>query len=121
MSGIPSLPLKWEERPWGRFYVAVATHDSWSKVIAVNPQSRLSLQIHEHRSEIWYPVTSGLSGQIGEYVEPMHPGKAYVVLPGVAHRIINNTDRTVCLLEIAVGKPDEKDIVRLEDDYGRHD
>lgn len=45
----------------------------------------------------------------------------YRVPASTPHRIENMSRYSLTLVEVAIGQPDENDIVRLEDDYGRKD
>ena len=64
----------------------------WLKVIWV--RGRTSLQSHNNRTEYHFDL--------------------YKVLPREKHRMQRGL-----FLEIATGKPEESDIIRYEDDYGR--
>lgn len=79
-------------RPWGKMWKLWHGKRTWMKIIHVH--GRTSLQSHRHRTE-W------------------HLG-FYKVAPHEKHRLIPGV-----YLEFVHGKPDEDDIVRHEDDYGR--
>jgi mannose-6-phosphate isomerase-like protein (cupin superfamily) len=81
----------------------------------------LSLQYHDYRSERWTPLDQGVKAQIGEHAIDLTLGVCYTVMQQQAHRLWNPTNRVVRVLEVAVGKVDESDIVRLSDQYGRID
>ena len=49
--------LEKEERPWGRYFVIHDEPDYKIKRIEVEPQSRLSYQYHNKRSEIWVIIS----------------------------------------------------------------
>ena len=42
-----------EERPWGNFRQFSHNELSTVKIISINPNSSLSLQYHNNRSEFW--------------------------------------------------------------------
>ena len=105
---LPSQPLCWEgfsllfhfharydsrmKTPWGGMWKLIHLPNFWLKIIRV--KGRTSLQSHKNRTEYhfgWYKVN-----------------------PGEKHRMQHGL-----FLEIATGKPEEFDIVRYEDDYGR--
>lgn len=110
---------KAHQRPWGRFYIVHQTPESWVKTLVLKPWSETSLQIHRHRNELWHVGEYGLSALIdGERVD-LNPDMVYAVLAGIEHRIINATMYERTLVEVATGRPDEEDIVRLNDAYGR--
>jgi mannose-6-phosphate isomerase-like protein (cupin superfamily) len=108
------------ERPWGSYKIL---EDSESpvcvKIITVNPGCRLSLQKHKLRSEKWFPIDPGLIVQVGEETLSLHVGESIFVDAGIVHRISNETDKPVRLVELMYGQYDEEDIERLEDDYDR--
>lgn len=106
------------ERPWGS-YTILGENPVAVKVITVNPESRLSLQSHDSRSEIWFALESGLVAWVeGRRIE-MQPFKRVRVGTGEKHRIENPTDIPLMFVELMYGVYDENDIFRFEDDYGR--
>ncbi len=46
-------------------------------------------------------------------------GEAITILPNSWHRLSNNTDNILIINELQTGSPDENDIERSDDDYGR--
>lgn len=107
------------DRPWGHYFTAYQTPHLWVKTIVVNPESQLSYQLHNHREEHWSVSESGLMAIIGEETIDLLPGVCYTVGYRVPHRIVNKTAWPKVLTEVATGNPDESDIVRILDDYGR--
>lgn len=107
------------ERPWGHFYTVYRTPNIWVKTITIKAFSRLSLQVHRHREEQWSVLESGLSARIGDETLDLLPGVVYTVDYNQSHRIINGSSREKTLIEVALGAPDDNDIIRLQDDYGR--
>lgn len=112
-------PVKTEIRPWGHFNIVHETLMFWTKVIVINPGQSLSLQYHNYRSEFWTPLNSGLHAVIGDDELELLVGNRYDVRAGIVHRIMNPTENICTLIEVATGFPDEDDIIRLEDAYGR--
>jgi len=80
------------ERPWGKMWKLIKTKKFWLKFIFV--RGRTSLQSHSERTE-WH---------IG----------IYKVSKNEKHRLNKGI-----YLELALGNPNEEDITRYEDDYGR--
>ena len=107
-----------EERPWGRFERFCSNEKVTVKIITVKPNSRLSLQYHNHRDEFW-KIVEGI-GQIilGEELVDVEVGDEFFIPKKAKHRIITNNN-SLKVLEISFGEFDEKDIVRLEDKYNR--
>lgn len=106
-------------RPWGEYQV-LGENPVCVKVITVNPHSRLSLQVHEHRSEIWFALESGLTAIVGDNLVALEPLQRIRVGQGEKHRLINDTDKPLQVIELMYGVYDENDIFRLQDDYDRN-
>jgi mannose-6-phosphate isomerase len=107
-------------RPWGSWHVIDEGKGFKVKRIEVLPHSRLSYQTHEHRAEHWFVVegrcTYVLDGETGT----VGPGGSVDIAIGAAHRIVNDTDEPLVIVEVQRGDyTGEDDIVRLEDDFGR--
>ena len=107
-----------EERPWGKFEQFCHNEKVTVKIITVKPNSKLSLQYHNHRDEFWRIVEG--NGQIilkGELIN-VKVGDEFFIPKKVEHRIITNNN-SLKVLEVSFGEFDEKDIIRLEDKYNR--
>ncbi|HET9078558.1 MAG TPA: phosphomannose isomerase type II C-terminal cupin domain [Acidimicrobiales bacterium] len=109
-----------DTRPWGSYVVLDDLPGHKVKRITVLPDSRLSYQKHQHRSEHWFVVAgSGLVVLDGEE-RPVGPGQAVDIPAGTAHRMCNPADQPLVFVEVQHGTYfGEDDITRLEDDYGR--
>ncbi len=108
-------------RPWGEFY-GWDEGKKWKlKTIYVKAGKRLSLQYHNHRSELWTLVEGDATAMIeanGEYKRiPLIVGQIFAVPARVVHRL--ESKRGGVVVEVALGDFDENDIVRIEDDHGR--
>lgn len=108
-------------RPWGEFYNWDTGKEWHLKTLYVKPGKRLSLQYHTHRSERWILIEGDASAVvirdgIREEV-PLRVGETFLVEKKTPHRLLSKKGGV--LVEVAVGKFDEEDIVRLEDDHGR--
>lgn len=110
-----------EHRPWGWFTTLISNRKFTAKYIVVKPQQSLSLQFHRRRSECWVWVDGVLPRiTIGDTTFYMQAGKEYHIPRGTKHRIDNpHQVGTLTILEVAHGRFDEDDIVRLDDKYGR--
>jgi mannose-6-phosphate isomerase len=108
------------ERPWGAWFVLDEGPGYKVKRIEVAPGHRLSYQTHAHRSEHWL-VVQGVATFVVDGVTTMAgPGEHVDVEQGAAHRIGNDGEETVIIIEIQKGAyTGEDDIQRLEDDYSR--
>lgn len=109
-----------DERPWGSYVVLDEEPDHKIKRIVVHPGKRLSLQVHQRRSEHWFVTQgSGLVTLDGTTVE-VGAGDSVDVEVGTAHRIENSGTEDLVFIEVQHGTYfGEDDIVRLDDDFGR--
>ncbi|MFA6459074.1 MAG: phosphomannose isomerase type II C-terminal cupin domain [Candidatus Paceibacterota bacterium] len=113
----PPKPYR-EERPWGDFIEFTHNEPTTVKIITVKAGEILSLQTHTMRDEFWCIL--GGSGHVtkGKDVIPAKKGETHWIPRGTEHRIAGGTE-ALEILEISFGNFDEKDIVRLDDKYGR--
>lgn len=84
--------MQYTKRPWGFFIKFLSGRKFWLKFLWI--KGRTSLQSHKNRDE-WH---LGL----------------YKIKKGEIHRIQHGI-----FIELALGKPKENDIIRIEDDYDR--
>lgn len=105
-------------RPWGDWEVLDIDEGYVVKRIRVFPKKRLSLQMHNYRDEHWIIVRGNPSVVIGNEIIQASSGNTFFVAKGEKHRIDNQTDAVVVLIEVQTGIVlDEKDIIRIESDY----
>ena len=107
-------------RPWG-FYTCIEGGAGYLiKKIQVNPQQKLSIQMHNHRSEHWV-VISGKAKVILEDNEYMLEAGQSIDIPLQAkHSLQNPFDTELSIIEVQKGDYiAEDDIIRFEDMYGR--
>ena len=109
---------KYDKRPWGEFFQFTENEVSTVKLLNVEPNSALSLQIHEHRDELWRVLSGQGIIRIGDESFHAKENDEFFIKRGQVHRITTNHVR-LKILEIAFGKFDEDDIQRIEDDYDR--
>lgn len=112
---------KFDQRPWGAFYVLDEAEGYKVKRIEVLPKKRLSYQKHFKRAEHWF-VVSGIAKVTlnGEEIL-VKKGEAVDIPLQAAHRV-ENPDENETLVFIEVQRGDylgEDDIERLQDDFGR--
>lgn len=111
------------EKPWGYELHWVPENAPYmGKVLHINQDSRLSLQIHDQKSESWF-LMSGEASVIwedssGKLIETkLEPGFGYTTALGQKHRLKGITDCDV----LEVSTPELGTTWRLEDDYSRPD
>jgi mannose-6-phosphate isomerase-like protein (cupin superfamily) len=115
--------LEHAERPWGHYTVIDdAAPDHKVKRLVVRPGKRLSYQLHHKRAEHWFIVSGTATVTLDGTVTTLGPGQAIDIPLEAAHRIGNDGEVDVVLVEVQHGSYfGEDDIVRLEDDFGRVD
>jgi len=109
-----------EYKPWG-YYTILAEESGYKvKKLVVNHGERLSLQTHRYRSEFW-TVVEGCPVIVCGENSKQYCVEEYVLIPEkIPHRLENNTDSQVTIIEIQNGSYlGEDDIIRIEDDYHR--
>jgi mannose-6-phosphate isomerase len=116
----PDQGVTSDVRPWGSWEVLDQGPNYKVKRITVRGNSRLSLQTHACRSEYWMIVTGRATCTVGDRERVLGAGGSVHVPVGTPHRIGNDQEDDLILVEVQVGAYlGEDDIVRLEDDYGR--
>jgi len=112
---------EYSERPWGNYTVLDdEAPDHKVKRLVVHPGKRLSYQRHSRRAEHWFIVAGTATVTLDGNVTHVHAGEAIDIPLESAHRIANEGDTDVVLIEVQRGTYfGEDDIVRLDDDYGR--
>ena len=109
-----------EQRPWGYFEVLLDEPGYKVKRVVVKPGERLSLQFHRHRSEHWFVVSGSGLAVVNDEETVVRPGTSLDIPQRSRHRLKNDGEAPLVLVEIQCGDVlDEDDIVRLQDDYGR--
>ena len=114
---------EYSERPWGNYTVLDDdAPDHKVKRLVVHPGKRLSYQRHARRAEHWFIVSGTALVTLDGAVTELHAGESIDIPRQGAHRIANDGNTDVVLIEVQHGSYfGEDDIVRLEDDYGRVD
>ncbi len=113
---------KFDRRPWGSFTILDESEDFKVKRIEVLPEKRLSYQRHSRRSEHWFVVCGTAKVTLNGREFLVEKGEAVDIPVETAHRV-ENPDASQLLVFIETQTGDyfgEDDIVRLEDDFGRH-
>lgn len=110
-----------EQRPWGSFTVLVDEDHFKTKRLDILAGKRLSLQSHQYRSEHWVIATGRAKITLGNDVLTYGKGQHIFVPRETRHRIENTGDTLLTIVEVQLGEYfGEDDIVRYEDDFGRH-
>jgi mannose-1-phosphate guanylyltransferase/mannose-6-phosphate isomerase len=107
-------------RPWGWFESLVNTPGYQVKRLHVYPRAALSLQSHQHRSEHWVVVSGTASVVRDDEVFRLETNESVYIHVGQKHRLANETDAPLTLIEVQTGSYlGEDDIIRYDDVYGR--
>ncbi len=111
--------LEADNRPWGRWEEYLNEPGYRVKRIVVLPGKRLSLQKHEHRREHWVIVQGEGLLTLDDTERRVAVGDALYIPQGSVHRIENDREGYLVIIETQLGLCLEDDIIRLEDDFGR--
>ncbi|MBI4154418.1 phosphomannose isomerase type II C-terminal cupin domain [Candidatus Woesearchaeota archaeon] len=106
-----------EKRPWGEFRQFAHNEICTVKIITILPGGVLSKQYHHHRDEFWVMLDDGIKVEIGDTATAAKKDEEFFIPKGTVHRV--SSEQGGRFLEIAFGDFDEKDIVRIDDRYGR--
>ena len=108
-------------RPWG-YFNSIKKGLNWQvKEIFVNPESALSLQKHNYRSEHWIILKGKATVEIDESKIELLANQSVYIPIGAKHRLSNVQKTPLILIEVQCGTYlGEDDIFRYEDNYGRN-
>lgn len=104
-------------RPWGRYVILEKKEGYWIKKIFVRKGGALSLQRHRDRSEIWIVLSGKVRVTVGNAHRTLETGDCARIHKREKHRITGLQPSWI--LEAAFGRARERDIIRLDDLYGR--
>lgn len=109
-----------EQRPWGRWDTLHEEPGFKVKRLMVESGRRLSYQIHEHRVEHWTVVTGRGSATVNDKRVELLPGSTLTIPAQTPHRLANEGDGPLIVMEVQTGSHlGEDDVCRLSDDFGR--
>ena len=107
-------------RPWGCYTTLLKCDTYLVKRLILNPHNRISLQYHNHRSEHWVVVSGVAEVTNGENTCLVKTGESTFVPAGTIHRLANQGDDPLEVIEVQNGDYlNESDIVRCDDDFHR--
>lgn len=107
-------------RPWGTYTVLEEGPNFKIKKIIVNVGAKLSMQMHEHRSEHWVVVSGIARITNGEDVKILEQNESSYIPKRHKHRLENAGESPLEIIEVQCGDyVGEDDIIRFEDTYGR--
>jgi len=103
-------------KPWGWELWFAHNPKYIGKIIFIKKGHRLSRQYHRRKHETVYAHRGAWVLEIAGRKKTMRPGSAASIAPRVIHRFTAPIENA-WLLEVSTSHP--RDVVRLEDDYGR--
>lgn len=107
-------------RPWGSYTVLEHSKRHKIKNVRVTPGKKLSLQLHNHRSEHWVVVKGKALVQVDGEEYYLREGESTFIKPYTKHRLSNPENIPLEIIEVQLGDyVGEDDIVRFEDEFGR--
>lgn len=107
-------------RPWGSFEILSIDNNYKIKKIIVNSGCSLSLQKHHHRAEHWVVIKGIADININDQKFTLIPNQSTFIPRETIHRLSNNQNHSLEIIEIQTGEYlEEDDIIRFNDLYGR--
>jgi len=85
----------------------------------MKPGQTGSLQSHENFDELWIMLTDGGQVQVADEVRDVRAGDEIFIPRRTKHRLTNQGDKLLRMMEVAYGQVSDEDKVRYEDKYGR--
>ena len=108
--------MKKVEKPWGHEVHFAIENEYIGKILEVRKGHRLSLQFHKMKKETMYVMQGSIRITIESESEVIGVGRSVTLNPGVRHRVEAIEDAKI----LEVSTPHLDDVVRIEDDHGRH-
>jgi mannose-6-phosphate isomerase-like protein (cupin superfamily) len=107
-------------RPWGNYTILSVGENFQVKKLILNPGAKLSLQLHNRRSEHWVVVAGEAEVVLGEEILNLMENQSVYIPAKTKHRLGNTGNKPLEVIEVQYGDYfGEDDIVRFEDIYGR--
>jgi len=105
-------------RPWGVYEVLEEEPGYVIKKITVDPGCSSSIQKHSKRSEHWVVVAGTATITLDDKEFTLETNESLHIPVNAKHRIKNETDKPLVLIEVQTGSYlEEDDVVREEDPY----
>ena len=102
-------------RPWGSATTIRAEKSLQIRMLEISPGSKLSKQIHQHRSEHWVVIEGKAEVLNGSKNKTFLAGESTFIPKGTIHQLGNPTGDSLQLLEVQMGEYlGEKNIERFE-------
>ena len=109
-------------RPWGSYESLDSGKTFQVKRLIINPGKKLSLQLHHQRSEHWVVVQGVATVTCDDKKFDLEKNQSTFIPLGTKHRLENRRKTLLEVIEVQSGEYlGEDDIVRFDDDFGRHE
>ena len=105
------------QKPWGEFETLIENSKCTVKVLYLDGGHRTSLQYHKKRVEYHKLISGTCKLQLGKQMILLQTNHLIKIPKNKSHRITAITNTII--LELSIGSFNERDIVRLQDDYNR--
>lgn len=109
------------DKPWGKEIIWAKNNRYAGKILDIKKGQRLSLQLHEKKTETMYLLQGNAVLEIQDKMDKatrtikLEKDSSVDIEPGTIHRLIAIEDSRI----LEVSTPELTDVVRLKDDYGR--
>ena len=101
-------------RSWGTREIVIQETGYRVRKLTVYPGETLTRHIHTKRNENYSVVKGMLSVELEEGIRKIGAGESINILPGVVHRLYNETDEDVIAVEVDTGEEiNEQDMLRM--------
>lgn len=107
---------RWVAKPWGAEAVFAANSTYAGKILHIADGHRLSKQFHRLKDETLVVLRGFLELELEDKTLNLEPGQSVKIDSGTTHRL--KASRGNCEV-VEFSSPELRDVVRLEDDYGR--
>lgn len=108
-------------RAWGTYENLKKGNGYRVRKVTLLPGKALKSHFHNYRSEHWSVVQGIATVTVGDEIRDYCSNSSVFVPTGQLHCVINNTEKEVVLIEVAIGKElQEEDTVSFKSNFGVH-
>jgi len=110
---------KMVDKPWGYYRDWYRSDKVVFKKLLILQGASISYQYHKSRDESWYITEGEGMLTLNDVETTVRAGDYIYIRKGQKHMIQCTSYDPLVIFEMQTGRPDEDDIVRLKDIYGR--
>jgi|WetSurMetagenome_2_1015567.scaffolds.fasta_scaffold02911_18 mannose-6-phosphate isomerase-like protein (cupin superfamily) len=107
------------KKSWGYYRVLINNAQCRIKHMVVLPNGYISMQFHMLRDELWFIASGNPIINLCHVEYVASPGDYFHIKCGEPHKLINNTNEKIELIEIQAGTSIETDTCYLENSYNK--